>query len=167
MSLSRKRRRELKRLRHEAEVLLDQQRVVLGHAGSVLQEAGRQARHLGDEYVAPRISDALETARPTIDRGVFAARRAADQVRRVATPMVAVALANAVRSLEHMENQDAAKQLRKFGERKGLLKRKKRIGAGGIVAISLGVAAAAGVGYAVWQAFRTDDELWVAPDESV
>jgi hypothetical protein len=111
MSLSRKNRRELKRLRAQAEDLLDQQRIVLGHAGSVLQEAGRQAKNLSNEYVAPRVNDAIDEMRPAIDRGVVAARRAADQVRRVAAPIVATALANTVRTLEQMENRDAAKQL--------------------------------------------------------
>lgn len=165
MSLSRKRRRELKRLRTHAEDLLDQQRVVLAHAGDVLHEAGLQAKGLSDEYVAPRINDAIEGVRPSIDRGVLAARRAADQVRRVSAPIVATALANAVRTLEQVDSRDAATQLRSFGERRGLLKpAKKKVGAGGIVAIGLGVVAAAGVGYALWQAFRSDDELWVAPE---
>lgn len=37
-------------------------------------------------------------------------------------------------------------------------------GVGSIVALILGVAAAAGVLYAAWQALRADDELWVADD---
>ena len=41
---------------------------------------------------------------------------------------------------------------------------KRGIGAGGVVAIILGVAAAAGVLYAAWQTLRADDELWVADD---
>ncbi len=164
MSLSRKRRRELKRLRAQAEELLDQQRVVLGHAGDVLHEAGRQARNLSDEYVAPRVNEAFENVRPTVDRGVVAARRAADQVRRVAAPIVATALANTVRTLEQIENRDAAKQLRTFGEQRGILKPAKKNRVGGFIALGLGIAAAAGVGYALWQAFRSDDELWVAPE---
>lgn len=164
MSLSRKNRRELKRLRAQAEDLLDQQRIVLGHAGSVLQEAGRQAKSLSNEYVAPRVNDVIDEMRPTIDRGVVAARRAADQVRRVAAPIVATALANTVRTLEQMENRDAAKQLRAFGEQRGLLQPTKKRRVGGVIAIGLGVVAAVGIGYTVWQAFRTDDELWVAPE---
>ncbi|MGI8392380.1 DNA/RNA helicase [Leucobacter sp. W1038] len=164
MSLSRKRRRELKRLRSQAEELLDQQRIVLGHAGSVLQEAGRQAKNLGGEYVTPRVNDAIEGVRPTIDRGVVAAHRAADRVRRVAAPIVATALANTIRTLEQMENPDAAGQLRTFGEQRGLLKPSKNRRVGGVIALGLGVVAAAGVGYALWQAFRSDDELWVAPE---
>src|SRR3546814_524007 len=38
------------------------------------------------------------------------------------------------------------------------------IGAGGVIAIILGIAAAAGVVYAAWQTLRADDELWVADD---
>ena len=167
MSLSRKNRRELKRLRSQAEDLLDQQRVVLSHAGSVLQEAGRQAKVLGNEYVTPRVVEAVETVRPTVDRGVNAARRAADQVRRATAPAVTTALTKTVRALEQLENKDAAKQIEKFAVQRGLIAApKKKSNVGGIVAISLGVVAAVGAGYALWQAFRTDDELWVSPEES-
>jgi hypothetical protein len=41
---------------------------------------------------------------------------------------------------------------------------KRGIGAGGIIAIIFGVAAALGVAYAAWQTLRADDELWVADD---
>lgn len=167
MSLSRKRRRDLKKLRSQAEELLDQQRLVLGHAGSVLHEAGRQAKHLSDEHVAPRVTEAVDTVRPTVDRGVLAARRAAHQVRLVTAPVVAAALAKTVRTLEKLENPQAATQLRHFGEQRGLLaapKKKSRVG--GFIALGLGVAAAAGAGYALWQAFRSDDELWVAPEDA-
>lgn len=163
MKLSRKRRRELRRLRNEAQELLDQQRVVLGHAGDVLQQAGRQARRLSDEHLAPRVDETLEAVRPAVDRGVASARRAADGVRRVTAPLVASALARTIRTLDELDNKDAAKQVRGFGERTGYLKPEKK-GVGGIIALGLGIAAAAGVGYALWQAFRTDDELWVAPE---
>ena len=165
MALSRKRQRELKQLRALAESVLDQQKEVLGHAGTVLHEASRQARHLGDEVLAPRVGSALDTVRPSVDRGVFAARRAANQVRLAATPVIAAALANTVQKLDQIEQHETANDLRRFGERRGFLapQRQKR-GVGSIIAIGLGVVAAAGVGYAIWQAFRTDDELWIAPE---
>ncbi|MBK0422000.1 DNA/RNA helicase [Leucobacter sp. CSA2] len=165
MKLSRKRRREIRRLRNEAQDLLNQQRVVLGHAGDVIQAAGRQAKHLSDEHLAPRVDEQLEAIRPVVDRGVASARRAADNVRRFTTPFVASALARTVQTLDQLENPKAAKQVRRFGERSGYLKPKKAK-VGGIIALTLGVAAAAGVGYALWQAFRTDDELWVAPESN-
>lgn len=39
------------------------------------------------------------------------------------------------------------------------------LGTGGVVGIVLGTVAAAGIGYAVWQTLRADDDLWVADDE--
>jgi hypothetical protein len=41
---------------------------------------------------------------------------------------------------------------------------KQGMGAGGVIALILGVAAALGVLYAAWQTLRADDELWVADD---
>lgn len=163
MNLSRKRRRELRRLRHDAQELLEQQRIVLGHAGAVLGEAGHQAKRLSDEHLAPRVDETLEAVRPALDRGVSTARRAADSVRKATAPFVAAALAKTIKALDEIESPEAARQVRGFAERTGYIKpaKKKR---GGIVALVLGVAAAAGVGYALWQAFRTDDELWVAPE---
>jgi hypothetical protein len=40
------------------------------------------------------------------------------------------------------------------------------VGVGGTIGILLGVAAIAGIGYAVWQTLRADDDLWVADDET-
>lgn len=164
MNLSRKRRRELRHLRSDAQELLDQQMIVLGNAGAVARQAGHQARLLSDEYVVPRVDETVERIRPTVDRGVASARRAANTVKRVTAPVVATALANTIRALDEIESP-AAKQVRGFGERAGYIApAKKKSNAAGIVALGLGVAAAAGVCYALWQAFRTDDELWVAPD---
>ncbi|CAG7607912.1 DNA/RNA helicase [Leucobacter soli] len=165
MSLSRKRRRELNRLRAQAEDLLEQQREVLGHAGSVAQEAGRQAKQLNAEFVAPRVNEVIDNVRPGIDRGIARARRSADQVRLMAAPLVASALLGTVRSLERIENRDAARQVRSFGEQRGLIQPEKKGGFGRFLAIGVGVAAAAAVGYALYQAFRSDDELWVAPED--
>lgn len=164
MNLSRKRRRELRHLRSDAQELLDQQMIVLGNAGNVLKQAGHQARLLSDEHVAPRVEDTVERIRPTVDRGVAGARRAAHTVKRVTAPVVATALANTIRALDEIESP-AAKQVRGFGERTGYITpAKKKSNAGGLIALGIGLAAAAGVGYALWQAFRTDDELWVAPE---
>lgn len=166
MSLTRKRKRELKKLRSHAEVLLGEQREILGHASMLAQEAGRQAKHLGNEYVVPRVNDAFEGVRPTIDRGVQTARRASAQARLFVAPLLASALANTVRGLERVENLDAARQVQAYGVQRGLLQApKKKCGVGRVLAIGAGVAAAGAIGYTLWQAFRSDDELWVAPEE--
>lgn len=167
MKLSRKRRRELRHLRSQAQDLLDQQRVVLAQAGDVMHAASRQAKHLNREVVAPRVDVAMESVRPVVDRGVFAARRAAAQVRSVTAPVVSSALGAAVRTLEQVESGQAARQLRSFGEQRGLIAPvRKRRGAGRVIAAGLGIAAAAGVAYVVWQAFRSDDELWISPESA-
>jgi hypothetical protein len=63
-----------------------------------------------------------------------------------------------------------AKRAEKYGKKasKNLAKKLPHqndgIGAGGVIAIILGVVAAAGVAYAAWQTLRADDELWVADD---
>lgn len=166
MSLSRKDQRELKRLRGQAEQLLAEQREVLGHAGVLAQQAGQQAKRLGTTYVAPRIDEALEGVRPVIDRGVVGARKFGNTARLLAAPILAGALASTIRSLERVENHEAAKQLQAFGVQRGLIEApKKRFGIGRALAIGAGVAAAAAIGYALWQAFRDDDELWVAPED--
>lgn len=167
MNLSRKRRKELRNLRGNAQELLEHQRVVLSHAGDVLNQAGRQAKLLSDEHIAPRVDETIEAVRPTVDRSVARARRAADNVRRVTTPLVANALARTIQTLDQMDSGDAASQVRGFGERAGYLKPvKKKRNVGGAIALGVGIVAALGVGFALVQAFRTDDELWVAPEDS-
>lgn len=168
LKISRKRQRELNRLRARAEELLNHQREVIGHAGNVAQEAGRQVKHLNSELVMPRVNDLIDDARPVVNRRLAQAQRAADKARIVAAPVLAAALAGTVRSLERVENSEAARQVRSFGEQRGLIRpaKKKRCRSGRSVALGLGAAAAAVVGYALWQAFRSDDELWVAPGDN-
>ena len=48
---------------------------------------------------------------------------------------------------------------------KALPKKKSGPGIGSIVGLTLGVLAVVGIGYAVWQTLRADDDLWVADDE--
>ena len=68
MSLSRKRRKELNRLRASAEELWSHQQDVLDHANSIAKEAGRQVGHLTREEVAPRVRDGYsQYLQPRVD----------------------------------------------------------------------------------------------------
>ncbi len=171
MSLSRKRKRELKKLKNHAEDVLNDQKIVLDRAKDVMFEAGLQAKHLSDEYVAPRVNEAYETVRPTVERGVVSARKAMSSIRRAAAPAVTAALISAVNTLEAADDpraRRASQRIVQLGNRAGFAvkaPRKKR-SVGGVIALSLGVAAAAGVAYALWQTFRADDELWIAAEDS-
>ncbi|GAA3595669.1 hypothetical protein GCM10022198_19410 [Klugiella xanthotipulae] len=172
MSLSRKRKRELKKLKSYAEDVLHDQKIVLDRAKDVLLEAGVQAKHLSDEYVAPRVNDACENVRPTVERGIRSAKQAANSVRRTAAPAVTAALITAVNALDAADNpgaRRASESIVRLGTKTGFpvkQQKKKKRSAGGVIALILGAVAAVGVAAALWQTFRADDELWIAAEDA-
>lgn len=163
MELSRKRRRELRRLRKEAEELLNEQRIVLGHAGTVVQNAGKQAKLLSDEHLQPRINDAVAAARPKIERSLACAKKSAERVRTVTAPFVTASLLRIINQLDRLEDKAAANTVRQFAERTGYVKPAKKRRFGTVFGVLVTIATA-GIGYLVWQAFRDDDDLWVTPE---
>lgn len=64
MDLSRRSERELARLGEEAQSLWHRQRDVLGRAGDLLREAGRQAGDIGREDLYPRARASVESHMP-------------------------------------------------------------------------------------------------------
>jgi len=164
LSLSKKRQKELDRLKAEAQLLLAHQQEVLGHASTVAQEAGRQAQHLTREQVYPRVREGYNSyVAPVADR-------AGDVVTRTLVPAIGTALGTAL-SVADIANDTrvkaAVKRLKDTTSKvagKAPVPAKKKTGVGTYIGIAIGVAALAGVAYAVWQTFRTDDELWVADD---
>ncbi|WGD37353.1 DNA/RNA helicase [Lysinibacter sp. HNR] len=163
MSLSRKRKRELKKLRSHAQDVLNDQKVVLDQAKHLMFEAGVQAKNLSNEHVAPRVNEAYETVRPTVERVVR-------NIRRVAAPAVTTALISAINTLDASDNpraHRASQRILQLSNQAGLkVKKPKKRSARKVIALSVGLAAAAGVAYTLWQTFRADDELWIAADDS-
>jgi hypothetical protein len=165
MSMSRKRRKELVRLRKSADQLWSQQQEVLERANTLAREAGRQAGFLTREQVVPRVRESYDQyLRPSVLASQGLAGGASRRLQQYVVPTIGTALATAasVRDI----TKDA--RVRAALERMGLQKpvpQKRGPGVGAYVALGAGVIAAAGVGYAVWQTFRADDELWVADDE--
>ncbi|MFE7845537.1 DNA helicase [Microbacterium sp. NPDC057407] len=164
MSLSRKRKKELRKLQTQATSLWESQQVLVGQAANVAREAGRQLGHLNREEFRPRVQAGYQTyAAPYVEKG-----------RKVVNSTVIPAAGAVVGSA--MSVWDAANDTRaRLASGKGISLPagwgkpapepvKKGIGAGGVIAIILGVAAALGVLYAAWQTLRADDELWVADD---
>ena len=62
MALSRKRRKELNRLKGQAEDLWEDQKELLDHASKVVRDASRHAALYAREEVAPRVRDTFSVA---------------------------------------------------------------------------------------------------------
>lgn len=171
MSLSRKRHKELNRLRGNAEDLWHAQQDVFDRANGIAREAGKQAGHFSREEVAPRIRGGYDQyLRPNIDRGADATRRVAhgagDLVNNNIIPAVGTAIGTALSVADVAKDARVQAAVRRLNPKKFIEPEKKGPGFGGYLAITAGVVALAGVGYALWQTFRADDELWVADDDT-
>ncbi|WP_403021811.1 hypothetical protein [Salinibacterium sp. GXW1014] len=197
MALSRKRKRELKRLKHSASDLWESQREVLDQANKVVREAGRAASHLGRDEVAPRVRDTIDhRVKPAIATGASATRTVAEGARNKVQyelfPSLASAAATALAVIEVTKDakvRDAmkavhksggaekaldlssrktkkrAKQIRKeIGKRVNLVPPKSTPGPGRYIVMGVGVVALLGIGYAVWQTLRADDDLWISDE---
>lgn len=175
MGLSRKRQRELNKLKRQAEELLHNQREVLEHATRVVRDAGRQAANYAREEVTPRVRETYEDrVRPAVASGVSATRTAAQQTRDRfvddVIPAVSSALGSALAVLEASKNPQVRAALAgvgrgasEFGAKVGFTQPKSS-GPGRYILIGLGVVVVAGVAYAAWQTLRADDDLWIDDD---
>lgn len=182
MALSRKRRKELKKLKSQASDLWDDQRQLLEHANRVGQEARRQASNYAREQVSPRIRDTYDdtlapvvrNARSAAESGVASARSAASHTRNRLSddviPGLTAAIGSALAAIEVAKNHqihDAVARASKFGTdvgtRVGIVQPKPApaAGPGKYILIGVGVVTFAAVAYAAWQTLRADDELWV------
>ncbi|MBU1250997.1 MAG: hypothetical protein KJ659_02355 [Actinobacteria bacterium] len=181
MGLSRKRRREIKKLRGSASDVWNEQREVLDHAAKVLRAASREAATVARDDVAPRVKSAYEKrVQPGIDAGVGSVRSAASATRSTFTddvlPAVSGALGSAIAVLDIARNKQLRDALKsasasgrelatRAGQRVGLIEVKPKPGPGTYILIGLGVVAAAGIAYAAWQTLRADDDLWVEAED--
>lgn len=159
MNLSRKRKKELRKLQDDAGRLWESQQVLVGHAADIAKEAGRQLGNFNREQVVPSVQQSYERhVAPTIDRSVKFGKHVVDDK---VVPIVGGVVGTALTAW------DVANKKRYemgIGSRPQPVAPKKGLGLGSVVAIVLGAAAAVGVIVAAWQALRADDELWVADD---
>lgn len=188
MSLSRKRKKELRNLQEQANKVWEAQQVLVGEAAAVAREAGRQLGNYNREHVTPAVQANYEKyAAPYVERGVKTAQQvftdrlvpaagavvgsalsvwdaAADTRTKLAsgrTPVDISAFAKSAKKNTKQASKQFAAQLAAVQPAPAA---KKGMGAGGVIALLLGIAAAVGVLYAAWQTLRADDELWVADD---
>ncbi|MGR2752367.1 hypothetical protein [Agromyces arachidis] len=165
MSLSRKRRKELKRLRKGAEELWGDQQDVLDQAAKMARQAGRQVNLLTQEEVVPRVRTGYESyVRPGLLQVKSAARGAGEGAERA----FGTALGSLMSIGDIANDTRVRRALQRVSPRAAAVvkqNQKQGPGVGTYLAIGAGIVAAAGVAYAVWQTFRADDELWVADEE--
>lgn len=177
MELSRKRQRELKKLRRQAGDVWDEQREVLERAASILRDASRQAASVAREDVAPRVRETYEKRIvPGVEAGVGSVRHAAlatrDRFVDDVMPAVSGAIGSAIAVLDVARDKrirDAIRQVSasgrelatRAGQKVGIIEVKPKPGPGRYILIGLGVVATAAIAYAAWQTLRADDDLWV------
>lgn len=157
MALSRKRQRELNRLKRDAEQLWDQQREAIEHASAVLKDARRQAANYAREEVGPRVREGFGAARGAASsaRGRFT-----DEV----LPAITGTIGSALAVLEAAKNprvREVVRRVSRAGQRAGVVTPVKSAGPGRYILIGLGLVAVVGVAYAAWQTLRADDDLWI------
>lgn len=171
MKLSRKRQRELDRLKRGASDLWDDQKEVLDHATKVVKEARRQLANVSREEVVPRVRDIYESrVRPGVESGLEASRHLAgatrDKVSRDILPAMSSALGTALAALEVARSPQVRQAFSRVARStsKAVVPAKSSSGPGRYILIGVGLVAAAGIAYAAWQTLRADDELWVTDD---
>jgi hypothetical protein len=165
MTLSRKRQKELKRLKKSAEQIWEQQRQAIDQATLVLKDARRQASNYAREEVRPMMHETYHgRVKPVVATGVAGARYAARTTRtRFADdvkPAMAGAVGAALAVLEAARDPRVREVVRR-ASRKPLAVPAKKSGPGKYILIGLGVVAVAGIAYAAWQTLRVDEDLWV------
>ena len=186
MELSRKRQRELKKLRRQAGNVWDEQREVLDRAAGILRDASRQAASVARDDVAPRVRDTYEKhIVPGVEAGVDSVRHAATATRDRfvddVIPAVSGAIGSAIAVLDVARDKRIRDALRhvsatgrdlatRAGRKVGIIEVKPTPGPGRYILIGLGVVVTAAVAYAAWQILRADDDLWVEevdPDAAI
>lgn len=166
MALSRKRQKELRRLKRSADELWQEQREAIDHASRVLREARRQAGNYAREEVGPRVRSTYDDrVRPA----VASARRS---INHDVLPAVSGAVGSALAMLEVSRDPRVREVVRRartvperiparLGKVTPLPVAKKKTPVGRYVALGIGAIAVAGVLYAAWQTLRADDDLWI------
>ncbi|EPR75077.1 hypothetical protein ADILRU_2614 [Leifsonia rubra CMS 76R] len=174
MALSRKRRKELKRLKGQAEGLWSDQKELLEHASAVVREASHQAANYAREEVNPKIHNTIDSrVKPVVSSSIAGARSAAENTKSKlkgdVMPAVTSALGAALAAIEVAKNQHVREAFSRVsdlatsaGQKVGIIDTKPtHAGFGRYLLIGMAVVAAAGVAYAAWQTLRADDDLWI------
>jgi hypothetical protein len=174
MALSRKRQKELQRLRRSAEDLWQQQRDAIDTASDVLREARRQAGNYAREEVGPRVRDAYDhrvrpavvSARHGLTHDVLPAMSGAvgsalAVLEATRDPRVREVVRRATSAADRIPFDRVSSRVTSRLGKVVPVPAKKKAPVGRYIAIGIGAVAVAGVLYAAWQTLRADDDLWI------
>jgi hypothetical protein len=149
--------RDLTANKENLTLLLDEQRAVLQQAAAIVRDAGQQLGAYTREEVTPKVRDTMtHKVKPLLAGGVAATVLASDTAKKK--------LAEAVDKATEFGKKVASEGTTKaelLAKKAGLAEVKPTPGPGRYILIGLGVVAAAGLAYAVWQTLRADDDLWI------
>lgn len=160
--LSKKRKKELRKLQGTANKVLEAQRVVAADAAELARAAGRQLGALNNEVLKPEakkkyheyLEPYVDRARPYAEDGYVKSRKFIDGT---VIPAAGGVIGRAIGAYDATAS--------KLGRRTIVVEPpKKKASAGGVIAAVLGIAAAVGIFVAAWKTLSADDELWVADD---
>ncbi|WP_147303926.1 hypothetical protein [Subtercola boreus] len=169
MSSTRKRQKALKNLRSSADRLWNDQQEILDRANHVAREASLQLGEYTKEEVVPRVRIATKNASDTVAkvsaRNLANVKVAGEQAKSKfnsdVLPAIGGGLASAAGAVGLSDNKTVKTAISKVSPKAA----KKQSHVGTYVAFATAAAALVGIGYAVWQTFRADDELWISEDE--
>lgn len=166
LELSRKRAKEIKKLRKQADKLWAEQRAVSLHAAEIARQAGHTAKAYGSESLRP-------AAERVVHRGVDAGRDTLSKATKGWNSSVVPAIASGLGSFAALAQvskddrvKDAIKNVRRYAtvpEVSPSHHARSGPNAWQWVLIGVGAVAVASAAYAAWQTLRADDDLWI-PD---
>ncbi|SFS10352.1 hypothetical protein SAMN04487783_1396 [Agrococcus baldri] len=166
LELTRKRAKEIKKLRKKADKLWAEQRVVSNHAAEIARQAKDQARAYGSESLLPAAERALHRG---ADAGRDTLSRATKGWNKAVVPAIATGLGSFAAMAQVAKDdrvKDAIKNVQRYATVPEISPAKShRSGPNAFqwVLIGVGAVAVASAAYAAWQTLRADDDLWI-PD---
>jgi len=172
LELSRKRAKEIKKLRKQADKLWAEQRAVSHHAAEIARRAKDQARAYGNESLVPAAERAVHRS---VDAGRDGLSKATRGWNRSVVPAIASGLGSFA-AMAQVAKDDRVKDAIDSVRRSATVpevspSRSSRSGPNGFqwVLIGVGAVAVVGAAYAAWQTLRADDDLWIpdADDASI
>ena len=166
LELTRKRAKQIKKLRKKADELMAEQRVVSHHAAELAREAREQARAYGNESLRPAAERVVGLGR---DAGRDTLSKATRGWNRSVVPAIAGGLGSFAAMAQIAKDdrvQDAIEHVRRYAtvpEVAPVHPVKSGPNAWQWILIGIGSVAVVSAAYAAWQTLRADDDLWI-PD---